>query len=168
MTGPDGSGSAHDDRFRFARALFAFLVLPGISAFLVPLLLAPDHPDPRPVHWVGALMIAIGTAILLWCVKEFYVLGKGTLAPWSPPRNLVMTGLYRWSRNPMYVGVSLIVFGWAIWFMSRGLLIYAVALAIAFHLRVVLGEEPWLARTHGEAWVKYRQSVPRWFGFRVQ
>ena len=90
--------------------------------------------------------------------------GRGTLAPWSPPQTLVVTGLYRFSRNPMYVAVILILWGWAAGFQSRGLAIYALAVMLGFHLRVVFGEEPWLAGRYGQQWDRYRASVPRWFG----
>lgn len=115
------------------------------------------------LHWpLGLIVIMLGTAGLLWCVRDFYVSGKGTLAPWAPPQNLVVVGLYRYSRNPMYVSVALILLGWAISFRSTGLLVYALAVILAFHLRVVLGEEPWLARTHGAAWQQYTRNVRRW------
>jgi protein-S-isoprenylcysteine O-methyltransferase Ste14 len=100
---------------------------------------------------------------LLWCVRDFYVAGKGTLAPWDPPRHLVVAGLYRYTRNPMYVAVTLLLIGWAWTFAASGLLFYAAGVALAFHLRVVFGEEPWLARTHGDAWRDYAARVPRWF-----
>ena len=74
-----------------------------------------------------------------------------------------LTGLYRYSRNPMYISVALALIGRAVSFGSSGLLIYALVVAIAFHLRVVFGEEPWLARTHGEQWDLYVARVPRWF-----
>jgi protein-S-isoprenylcysteine O-methyltransferase Ste14 len=79
---------------------------------------------------------------------------------------LVATGVYRFSRNPMYVAVMLILWGWAVGFWSRPLAIYAAGVTMAFHLRVVFGEEPWLARTHGAAWVDYKSQVPRWIGVR--
>ncbi len=145
----------------FARALVAFLVLPGVVAFAVPLIwLRAEHA--QLAHPVGAVLLAIGVVGLLWCVRDFYVRGKGTLAPWAPPQHLVVVGLYRWSRNPMYVSVALILLGWAVTFASTGLLLYAVAVVVAFHLRVVLGEEPWLARTHGSRWQDYARDVPRW------
>jgi len=144
----------------FARALIAFLALPGMVAFVVPVLLA----QPRQLNPIGLVPLAIGVAGLLWCVRSFYREGKGTLAPWSPPRHLVMGGLYRYSRNPMYVSVALILWGWAVAFESRTLALYALAVMAAFHLRVVLGEEPWLARMHGDTWTRYRAEVPRWIG----
>lgn len=74
-------------------------------------------------------------------------------------------GLYRISRNPMYVAVILVLVGWAIGFESLLLAIYALVIAVGFHLRVVFGEEPWLARVHGEKWILYKAQVPRWLGF---
>src|SRR5687768_2846937 len=108
----------------FARALVAFLLLPGMVAFAIPpLLIAPD--DLRIVDAAGVIVVAIGIVLLVWCVREFYVAGRGTLAPWAPPKELVVTGLYRFSRNPMYVAVLLILAGWAVSFRSQQLLAYA-------------------------------------------
>jgi protein-S-isoprenylcysteine O-methyltransferase Ste14 len=82
------------------------------------------------------------------------------------PRDLVVVGLYRVSRNPMYIAVVLMLAGWAIGFHSRDLGIYAVVVAVCFHLRVLLGEEPWLAATHQGKWSRYKAQVPRWLGMR--
>ena len=146
------------------RALIAFLALPGVFAILLPLLVF--RPDDQPFHAAGVLPLAVGTALLLWCVRDFYVAGKGTLAPWTPPRHLVEVGLYRFSRNPMYLSVMMMLIGWALAFRSPGMWGYVAGMALAFHLRVVAAEEPWLARTHGDAWQRYRNRVPRWL-FRV-
>jgi protein-S-isoprenylcysteine O-methyltransferase Ste14 len=146
----------------FWRALFAFVACPGIVGFLVPILFVGLDAFQRPFRLLGLIPLALGTVLLLWCVRDFYVVGKGTLAPWSPPRHLVAVGLYRYSRNPMYIAVNLVLLGWAIGFWSRGLLVYALAVMLAFHLRVVLAEELWLARTHGEEWERYKARVPRW------
>jgi protein-S-isoprenylcysteine O-methyltransferase Ste14 len=146
----------------FLRALLAFLALPGVVAFLVPLtVLQPKHD--RRAYVPGLLVVAVGGAMLLRCVREFYVAGKGTLAPWSPPQHLVTTGLYRLTRNPMYVAVVTILFGWAVLFESRAHLSYAAIFIVVFYLRVVLFEEPWLAETHGERWHQYRARVRRRF-----
>lgn len=147
----------------FTRALLAFLALPGVVAVAVPVmwLWASHHTDL--VQPLGLLPLLIGFVALLWCVRDFYVAGKGTLAPWAPPARLVIVGLYRYTRNPMYVSVGLVLLGWAVSFALPGLFIYAMVVAAAFHLRVVLGEEPWLARTHGEQWEHYTSRVPRWF-----
>ncbi|WP_242164201.1 methyltransferase [Lysobacter sp. M15] len=111
----------------------------------------------------GLVLVVLGTLGLLWCVRDFYVSGKGTLAPWAPPQKLVVVGLYRYSRNPMYVAVAVILLGWAAAFRSAGMLAYAFAVVVAFHLRVVLDEEPSLARRHGTAWQQYTRRVKRWF-----
>jgi len=145
------------------RALFAFLALPGIVAIAVPAWYAARALRAgASFHPVGLLPLVLGFALLLWCVRDFYVAGKGTLAPWSPPRHLVTIGLYRHSRNPMYVAVTLMLMGWSLSFASSGLALYAVCVIVAFHLRVVLAEEPWLARTFGAQWEEYRARVPRW------
>ena len=94
---------------------------------------------------------------------EFYVAGRGTLAPWAPPERLVCSGPYRFSRNPMYVGVALILISWAVLFSSLILTAYAAIVLLAFHIRVIVGEEPRLARTFGADWQSYRTRVPRWF-----
>lgn len=143
----------------FFRALTSFMVLPGVIAFIVPWLLRPTNGR---IHVVGTPLLGAGTFLLLWCVRDFYVSGRGTLAPWAPPTRLVQVGLYQISRNPMYIAVILVLAGWALVFQARALWIYLAAVAIIFHLRVVVGEEPWLARTHGAEWRAYRARVPRW------
>jgi protein-S-isoprenylcysteine O-methyltransferase Ste14 len=145
-----------------ARAMLAFLILPGTVAFVVPLLLlAPGGLDSF-VEALGLIPLVVGIGLLFWCVREFYTAGRGTLAPWAPPQELVETGPYRFSRNPMYIAVLLVLWGWTLGFRSWSLAFYAAAMLFAFHLRVVLHEEPWLARTHGEKWTLYKVHVPRW------
>ena len=144
-----------------ARAVLAFVACPGIVAYAVPFLLHRIESDSHR-NRAGLILLCIGTLLLLWCVRDFYVAGRGTLAPWAPPRRLVTVGLYRYTRNPMYIAVALVLLGWALWFESWMLLTYALAVTAAFHVRVVFGEEPWLARTHGEAWQRYKARVPRW------
>lgn len=147
----------------FGKAVFAFVALPGMVAFVVPLTVFLPSP-PVLLDRSGLVLLLLGATLLLSTVREFYVAGRGTLAPWSPPDELVTTGLYSFSRNPMYVAVVLVLLGWAALFHSVALLIYAVAIAAAFHLRVVFGEEPWLAQTHRGSWLRYSAQVPRWFG----
>jgi protein-S-isoprenylcysteine O-methyltransferase Ste14 len=149
----------------FLRALFAFLALPGIVAFLVPLLVLRGSDDTwRSFRPAGLVAHLPGLVLLFLCVREFYIAGKGTLAPWEPPRHLVVSGPYRFSRNPMYVAVLLVMAGWAVGFSSRALAIYAATFVMVFHLRVILVEEPFLAATHGEQWTAYKARVPRWVG----
>jgi protein-S-isoprenylcysteine O-methyltransferase Ste14 len=147
----------------FWRALIAFVAMPGMVALVIPMLWLERSGHTRLVRSLGLVPLVVGLAALLWCVRDFYVRGKGTLAPWAPTQRLVIVGLYRFSRNPMYVAVVSILLGWAAAFGSKGLLGYAAVIAVAFHLRVVFGEEPWLARTHGAEWEEYVRRVPRWF-----
>ena len=159
VSGEREEAPASAPRFLFLRALAAFLILPGMVAFLGPWLMRPRGATFRAI---GFAPLGVGVVLLLWCVRDFYVVGKGTLAPWTPPVRLVIVGLYRLTRNPMYVAVLLILCGWALGFASRGLWTYAGIVAVFFHLRVVLMEEPWLTRRHGEAYVAYKAKVPRW------
>lgn len=136
--------------------------MPGVVAFGVPLWILARERRLGVIQPGGLLVLALGVVGLLWCVRDFLVSGKGTLAPWDPPRELVVGGLYRFSRNPMYLSVLLVLLGWAVTSGLAVLYAYVAALAVAFHVRVVLGEEPWLARTHGAQWDAYARAVPRW------
>jgi protein-S-isoprenylcysteine O-methyltransferase Ste14 len=156
------STPAPTDSGLLPRAILALLMLPGIVAFAVPIIIVNVTHAAGPFARAGLLELALGSAALLACTRDFYVSGRGTLAPWSPPVTLVRNGLYRWSRNPMYIGVLLIVMGWALGYSSRPLWIYAGMLAVAVQLRVILGEEPYLARTFPDEWKAYRKRVPRW------
>jgi protein-S-isoprenylcysteine O-methyltransferase Ste14/pimeloyl-ACP methyl ester carboxylesterase len=146
----------------FLRAVGAFLALPGVVAFLAPLLLAaPALRDGR-FHLIALVPLALGGALLVWCARQFFTEGRGTLAPWAPPRQLVTGGPYAYSRNPMYIAVALILIGWVLAFRSTVSLVYALAVLVAFHLRVRLHEEPRLSATFHETWRRYSARVPRW------
>jgi protein-S-isoprenylcysteine O-methyltransferase Ste14 len=144
------------------RAIAAFLALPGVVAFAVPI--AVGASGGRPVRYVAVavVVLCLGTSLLLWCVREFYVSGRGTLAPWAPPKRLVTSGPYRFSRNPMYVGVITILVGWCLLWDSRALLIYLLGVVCAVYVRVRIAEEPWAERDFGAEWQAYRARVPRW------
>ena len=144
------------------RSIAAFLALPGVVAIAVPVLIARALSGDLTIHPLGLLPLTAGLGLLGWCVRDFSASAQGTLAPWDPPRSLVSTGLYRVSRNPMYLAVCLTVAGWAAVFGRWQLLVYAAALLVAFHLRVVYSEEPWLEARHPTAWTRYKARVPRW------
>ena len=149
----------------FIRALSSFLVLPGIIAGLIPWILFRSDPWRREGFSFGLFVMTGGFLILLWCVRDFYISGKGTLAPWSPPKRLVIVSLYRICRNPMYIGVLVLVFGWAILAASPLLVGYFVVLIFSFHFWVVLYEEPRLSKRFGKEWESYSSLVPRWIPF---
>lgn len=144
------------------RSLISFIALPGIIAIVVPGLVASFDPWRKECWIPGIYIICFGFFILLWCVRDFYKSGKGTLAPWDPPKKMVVVGLYRFMRNPMYVGVLLSVLGWGFYFQSMIIVLYAVILAVGFHVRVVRNEEPWLKSQFGIEWEKYQKEVNRW------
>jgi protein-S-isoprenylcysteine O-methyltransferase Ste14 len=144
------------------RATIAFIALPGVVAYAVPVLIGIQEGRPMRHLALGLSGVILGTSLLLWCAYEFHSIGRGTLAPWSPPQHLVTTGLYRFSRNPMYIGVTTILLGWCVAWSSPLLVFYAAVAAVAFHVRVVIFEEPWAARQFGAQWDAYRDHVPRW------
>lgn len=116
----------------------------------------------------ASICILIGIAIYLRCAWDFAIEGLGTPAPIDPPKKLVVTGLYRWFRNPMYQGILLILLGECLLFIDPGLAIYTAAFALVFHLFVVFYEEPILRNRFGASYIDYCRQVPRWnFAFRL-
>lgn len=150
----------------FLRNLIFTVVVPGTVAVYVPLFLFAH----REVGWspsaIGGAFVVLTGAFIYWlCIRDFASFGRGTPAPLDPPRHLVERGLYRYSRNPMYVGVLTVIFGWAIVWWSAGIALYGIAVGIGFHLFVRLYEEPHLARVFGAPYAQYRARVGRWGPF---
>lgn len=147
-------------------ALLFTAFVPGAVVVGVPALIVwLSDAHPRGVAWVaaGAVVLAAGFALFAWCVADFVTRGGGTPDPARPPTRLVVRGPFRWTRNPMYAGVLAMIGGEALLFASPWLLAWGVALFLAFHLRVLVYEEPTLARTFGGEWEAYRRAVPRWW-----
>lgn len=144
------------------RAIVAFLALPGIVTGLIPRWIADGTKPCRSTLPFAAGLLTVGCVLLIWCVRDFFVAGRGTLAPWDPPRHLVVVGLYRQVRNPMYLAVATVLAGWALLYWSAVLGLYLAAVVCAFHWRVVLHEEPRLRRQFGAEWDTYAAKVPRW------
>ncbi len=113
-------------------------------------------------QYAALLPLAAGCAAYLWCVWDFATFGRGTPAPIDAPRRLVVRGLYRHVRNPMYVGVLLVIAGWAILFQSARVLGYGATAALFFHLFVVAVEEPTLRGKFGRSYEQYCRDVGRW------
>jgi protein-S-isoprenylcysteine O-methyltransferase Ste14 len=142
--------------------LFTILV-PGTVAVFVPLSIAEGEPPATgPLAALSLLLLALGAAIYGWCVWDFAAFGRGTPAPIDAPKKLVVRGLYRFTRNPMYVGVLLVIVGFAARFGSVDVLFYAACVAIAFNLFIRLYEEPHLTQVFGEEYVAYCARVGRW------
>jgi len=145
----------------FIRSVVATAVLPGTMTVVVPWLILQGSTRHSP-RWTGLALVAVGVAVLFRCIWEFAVSGRGTLAPFDPPTHLVVSGLYRYVRNPMYVGVVLILAGEAWHFWSVGLLLYAAGFFLVANLFIIFHEEPALRRTFGESYAEYKRTVPRW------
>ena len=143
--------------------LFSILV-PGTVAGLVPrwLIGGFSMPENAFLSWVGIIFIACGTAIYLRCAWEFAVRGLGTPAPIAPTKFLVTSALHRHVRNPMYIGVALVILGEAALFRSLRLVLYAAVMLATVHLFVLFYEEPTLRRQFGKSYEEYFETVPRW------
>lgn len=111
----------------------------------------------------GVALLAAGAALAIWCVLTFAVVGRGTPAPFDPPRRLVVRGPYRAVRNPMYIGAGLALGGAALFYQSLPLLGYTALFALVTHLFVVGYEEPTLRRMFGDEYEAYRRRVRRWW-----
>ena len=111
---------------------------------------------------VGVVTGSIGAAIALWCIVTFITVGKGTPAPFDPPRRLVIRGPYRFVRNPMYIGAALALAGAALFYESKPLLAYFCVFLLMCHLFVIVYEEPALRRTFGTDYEEYYYRVKRW------
>jgi protein-S-isoprenylcysteine O-methyltransferase Ste14 len=153
------------NRIQAAIGSAAFLVVaPGVMAGLVPWLLTGwDSTDPPlVVAVVGAILIAAGTAVVLLAFARFVLEGRGTPAPIAPTDTLVVGGLYRYVRNPMYVAVDTIIIGQALLLGRPGLLIYAAVFWATVAAFVHGYEEPTLSARYGEQYAAYRRAVPAW------
>jgi protein-S-isoprenylcysteine O-methyltransferase Ste14 len=148
------------------RSLLWTAALPGFFAGYVPWRffgLSRVRPDLlEPAHVLGLLCIGAGTGLLAACIWEFARSGRGTLAPVDPPRQLVVRGLYRHVRNPMYLSVTTIVLGEALLARSLALLTYWSVWFLAANLFVIGYEEPTLRERFGAAYHEYARQVNRW------
>jgi protein-S-isoprenylcysteine O-methyltransferase Ste14 len=121
---------------------------------------------PAAIEWpqiMGMIVGSAGAVVALWCVSTFVWIGKGTPAPFDPPRRLVIRGPYRFVRNPMYMGAGLALAGAALFYESAPLLVYGGIFLFVSHLFVMLYEEPTLRRTFGAEYEAYCHRVRRWW-----
>ena len=150
----------------FLRSAFWTIAFPGFIAGYVPWRYfdVADVPfDHRnPIHLLGGVLVALGAFLLLACIFEFATRGRGTLSPVDPPKELVVQGLYRHVRNPMYLSVLTIIAGELILTKSSALAIYWLAFFLATNLFVIGFEEPYLRSRFGESYERYTREVGRW------
>ena len=148
-----------------AKTLLFTVFVPGTVAGYVPWRLRQDAAAPvaGAEEWAAITVIAIGIAIYVHTAFwGFALIGGGTPAPIAPTKILVVKGLHRFVRNPMYIGVALVIAGQAWLFHSGHIAIYVVCMLLTAHLFVVFYEEPTLRKQFGEEYDGYRASVPRW------
>ncbi len=151
----------------FAKNLLFTIVVPGTVAVYIPVFLfSYASVDFSLNALIGGLLLLIGGSIYLWCLWDFASTGRGTPAPIDPPKHLVVRGLYRYMRNPMYAGVLSVIFGWGSLFAALPIIIYGLCMAIGFHLFVVLHEEPNLRQMFGSSYEEYCSQVNRWLPLR--
>jgi protein-S-isoprenylcysteine O-methyltransferase Ste14 len=149
----------------WVRSVVYAVLLPGSVLLWVPLWLSGGgHAElgVGALRWVGLPLVVLGACGLLWCIADFARRGRGTLAPVDPPQFVVRSGLYRITRNPMYVAVLVTLVGETLLFDSLPLAVWTAIVALTVHLFVVLYEEPTLHAQFGEPYDTYRATVPRW------
>jgi protein-S-isoprenylcysteine O-methyltransferase Ste14 len=146
-------------------AIFLFLA-PGIVGGLAPWWIARRGADTEFLGWplrtLGIILINAGTIVVLDSFVRFALQGLGTPAPVFPTRHLVITGLYRYVRNPMYVAVVSIILGQSLVLGNVRVLEYGALVWLGFHLFVMVYEEPTLRSTFGREYELFCSSVPRW------
>ena len=142
-----------------------FALAPGVVAGVVPWLITGWDAEPvwLPLRVLGALVTAAGAAVLVHAFARFVREGIGTPAPVAPTQHLVVGGLYRWVRNPMYLAVVACIVGQAALFGSVTLLVYGAAMLAIFVAFVKVYEEPTLSDQFGAEYETYRRSVPGWW-----
>ena len=148
------------------RNLVFTILQPGMVAGVVPYYILEEeirlNKPERFYTYAGIVVVFVGLAVMLRCILQFALEGKGTLSPVDPTKRLVVRGLYRYSRNPMYVGVMLILIGEATITQSSSLWLYLTFVFIAFNLFILLHEERRLRRDFGAEYSDYCKKVRRW------
>lgn len=149
------------------RAGIATLLVPGTVVLLIPYFILhrtgfAGRPEISFLSVLSIIIAVVGLIALLHSIWGFVFHGSGTLAPVDPPGVLVISGLYRHTRNPMYLAVVLVLLSEAVYFRSPALFIYAAAAFLIFHFFVVFYEEPRLLSRFGREYQRYFEAVPRW------
>ncbi len=145
--------------------LFVVFGGPGITLLYLPLWITrfrmPAH-EAAGQKLLAVTLILLGLVPLFEPIVRFIRIGRGTLVPTAPTEQLVVSGLYRYVRNPMYVGVLTVIAGEVLLFASRAMALYAVIVWLCMHLFICFYEEPALTRRYAEYYLAYKRSVPRW------
>jgi protein-S-isoprenylcysteine O-methyltransferase Ste14 len=153
--------------FAIVGSAIFLVVAPGIVAGYVPWRICRWHVEApllgiSSLRLVGALLIAVGLTVLLDSFVRFALQGLGTPAPIFPTRHLVVSGLFRYVRNPMYIAVVSLILGQGLFFGSILVLEYGIAVFVGFYLFVLIYEEPTLLKSYGREYEEFCANVPRW------
>jgi len=153
----------------YIKNIIFFILQPGLVVGLIPYLLIRNRLSSivnnrfSLLDYFGLVLILLGLLIALYCVYRFIIDGLGTLSPVHRTKALVVKGLYKYSRNPMYVGMLLVLIGEFIITESVHLLAYIIVVGLAFHWFVIFVEEPRLTRDFKTEYLDYMNRVRRWF-----
>jgi Putative protein-S-isoprenylcysteine methyltransferase len=151
----------------FRNVIFTILH-PGIVAGLIPFWIIGGKMNNlfdgsvKTHQFTGIFLFITGFIIMTWCIINFAIKGKGTLSPLDPTKKLVISGLYRFSRNPMYIGVMFLLIGETVFFSSLSLCIYSFFVFVGFNIFIIAKEEPRLKKDFGVDYDDYRKKVRRW------
>lgn len=151
----------------FIKNLIFTVFVPGTVAAYIPYRIIKNLHSSLAIHWellkfISVIFIFVGVAIYFSCLLHFALTGHGTPAPIDAPKRLVIKGLYCYVRNPMYVGVIVVILGWALLYNSFSVFQYAILMWIIFHIVIIFIEEPTLRRQFGEPYKSYCSKVRRW------
>jgi protein-S-isoprenylcysteine O-methyltransferase Ste14 len=146
------------------RHVLSILLLPFTVTVVLPVLLLEQDRAQAAVglRAAGALVAALGLVLVFVTIAHFARKGRGTLAPWDPPRHLVVSGVYRHVRNPMISGVILILIGESLFFASTAIALLAAGFFAINAVLIPLYEERELTRRFGAEYGEYKRNVPRW------
>ena len=147
------------------KSLFFLVLVPGLLIGYLPYRISMTDVellDPGVLGYLAFPLWLIAAVMMLWCFLDFTFKGRGTPAPFDPPKELVAAGLYRFVRNPMYVAGILALLGWFLWSPSFPLIVAPILFFAAAHLFVTLYEEPTLKQKFGVSYEGYLRRVPRW------
>jgi protein-S-isoprenylcysteine O-methyltransferase Ste14 len=144
-------------------SIFIGVLLVYLPASMLASAGVPNPPDPGGAQAAGMIMVAVGVALALWCVLTFAIVGKGTPAPFDPPRRLVVTGPYRFVRNPMYIGAGLALLGVAVYYGSASLFLAVAIFLLIVFVFILAYEEPTLRRMFGDDYEAYTRRVGRFW-----
>jgi protein-S-isoprenylcysteine O-methyltransferase Ste14 len=152
----------------YLKNLFFTIIHPGLVVGLIPYwILGPKWKQQFSLpfnfyQYLGTPLFLIGLFVLLHCIIRFAVVGRGTLSPIDPTKKLVISGIYRYTRNPMYFGVLMMLIGEALFFKSYQMGIYLLIIALIFNFFILVIEEPRLRRDFGDDYFQYCSKVRRW------